>query len=71
VDQQNIELLLKQKINNATSTAETTNSRTFTSALCQLIKKYKYCKSDAETDMDPPVIGAISININCLKALEQ
>ncbi len=58
-DLQNVELLLKQKINNATSTAETPNSITFTSALCQLIKKYKYCKSDAETDTDPPVIGAI------------
>jgi len=52
-------LLLKQKINNAQSTAEMPNSITFTSALCQLIKNYKYCKSDAKTDADLPVIGAI------------
>jgi len=58
-DLQNVELLLKQKINNAQSTAEMPNSITFTSALCQLIKNYKYCNCDAEKDADPPVIGAI------------
>jgi hypothetical protein len=31
----------------------------FTSALCHLIKNYKYCNSDAEKDADLPVIGAI------------
>jgi len=31
----------------------------FTSALCHLIKNYKYCNSDAGKDADPPVIGAI------------
>ncbi len=41
------------------STTEMPNSITFMSALCQLIKSYKYCKNDAETDADPPVIGAI------------
>jgi hypothetical protein len=38
---------------------ETPKSIPFTSALCHLIKKYKYCKGDAEKDVDPPVIGAI------------
>ncbi len=52
-------MLLKQKINNAHSTAETPNSITFTSTLCQLIKNYKYCNCDTEKDTDPPVIGAI------------
>jgi hypothetical protein len=50
-------LLLKQKINNATSTAETLNSIPFASALCRLIKKY--CNCDAEKDADRPIIGAI------------
>jgi len=46
-DLHNVELLLKQKINNATSTVEMPESIPFTSALCHLIKKYKYCKGDA------------------------
>ena len=32
----------------------------FTSALCHLIKNYKYCKNEAvQNDADPTVIGAI------------
>jgi hypothetical protein len=43
-DLRNVDLLLKQKINNATSTAETPNSIPFTSAICHLIKNTNIVK---------------------------
>jgi len=59
LDPQNL-ITFSQKINH--------NERAFTSALCDLIKNYKYCKNDADqvqNDADPtkfnqPVIGAIN-----------